>query len=284
MKRSFLFLLSFVFLLSISGCSFSSSTPSILPEEAGETLAESPSSEDEKTTFPPATTDIESAIDVQISPSAGSDVPVEDGVDESVLAPVITYQEFLYEYREKNNIAFDEEDVTYTDPDFMSIPLAPDDQTIHDLVTRIYSDEEIDALIAYGSGLSIQELHEEYPVECLRMKESLDCLYFYASYLGESKLVRFQYTVDGCSTSIPSCYDLQHQSDDFFHIPHKTNFYSIRERFPQPAADYRFYYASSPQRTTASQHYTEDGYVIYVDFQYDDLEGYCVNQVIWELQ
>ena len=74
------------------------------------------------------------------------------------------------------------------------IALTPEDCNIHQVVTRIYTDEELEEL-ANSEFSSIEELNERYPIECVREvfpeadRPQDDRIDYRISYCGDKKYV-----------------------------------------------------------------------------------------------
>lgn len=155
---------------------------------------------------------------------------------------------------------------------FSSISLSPDNKNFTQLLTKEYSEDELQNIIGFEGN--INELNSLYPIECLRKyTNNEDKVIYWALFHGENKLAILSFGDDGIKFS-EEVFELTKTKSDFDEIKVNDRIKKVEEF--DPYGWYLSVYASS-SRDTTSYHFTTDGYMIMIHYIYDD--GLIVDKI-----
>ena len=152
-----------------------------------------------------------------------------------------------------------------------SIVISDSGKKLKDLVTRKYSDDELEKIICFSG--SIIELDSKYPIECIRE----DTYVYRVSYMGNTSVAVLEFgKVD--MGSVGRIYELKHTKEEFNGIKVGDTLNSVIEF--EPNGDYPFLYLSSSEIPKISTHCTIDGYYILIQYRCsDDGMNYVVESI-----
>ena len=141
----------------------------------------------------------------------------------------------------------------------ITINFSPTGQTITDLATTRYTDQALEAIVAFRG--SFDALCAQYPAECVRQ---IDMDTARVCYLGNQKVVVIPFSTDG-TLMLGHVFALESELETFLTLRIGDNLTSVRAIDPQ--GNYPFLYTGtdSPKIST---HCTTDGY--YISITYDD--------------
>lgn len=139
----------------------------------------------------------------------------------------------------------------------LSIELSPQDISLTELSSKIYSDDQL-ANIMQFNGL-INELNVKYPFECVR---KLDEGYRVA-YLGNGSILIVVFDESGNKIS-GNIHRVSKPKSDFNILSKGQLVESVQEFDPE--GDYLFLYTGRSDVPKISTHYTNDGYIITIEY------------------
>jgi hypothetical protein len=130
-------------------------------------------------------------------------------------------------------------------------------QNITELIEHIYSDAELTDIWRFKGSLS--ELNQKYPVECLRVTETMKSVV----YLSEHNIVFVYFDRNGNQSAISNKYGLKHTSAEFMTLQIGDTLTDVMEF--DPDGSYLFLYTGvkSPRGST---HCTKDGYLVLISY------------------
>ena len=135
--------------------------------------------------------------------------------------------------------------------------ISPSDKSLIDLASNIYDEAQLSE-IAEFSG-SINELNAKYPIECLRAENGI----YRASYLGEEGIAVILFDASGNKIS-GKIHSAQLSLSDFDRLAKGQLLAEVKA--VDPLGDYPFLYTGRNDAPKLSSHYTEDGYLITVEY------------------
>ncbi len=148
---------------------------------------------------------------------------------------------------------------------FSGISLSPDNKNFTQLLTREYSEDELQNIVEFEGD--INKLDSVYPVECLRKyTNNEDKVIYWALYHGENKLAILSFGDDGIKFS-EEVFELTKTKSDYEKIKINDSIKKVEEF--DPNGNYFSVYASSSKDTT-SRHITTDGYLVMIHYCYDN--------------
>ena len=153
--------------------------------------------------------------------------------------------------------------------------LSPTDINVLDLVTKIYSDEELSEIERFEG--TIKELNELYPIECVRLTDSFTSKTYNESfkkiyrvaYLGEFKAVLFYVVADELYEKIGSSisYDMDLSVLDFEALSTDQTYFDVKKLDPNAYYPFAIYSIRLPH---LSFHCTKEGFLITVEYDEED--------------
>lgn len=142
--------------------------------------------------------------------------------------------------------------------DVLGVPLSPNNINIAELVTKKYSDDELNSIADFEGTVS--DLNHIYPVECFR--KFMDG--YRSVYCGNKKICILTFDVKG-TKKYGGVYDCSKTKADFNGVFLGQSIDSVK--VIDPKGDYIFLYTGS-EGSKISTHFTKDGYMIMI--HYDD--------------
>jgi len=193
----------------------------------------------------------------------------------------IPYTEFIAE--EKKNRGIDSEDMIGDKKEFMGIAVSSPEKTIHELVTKQYPDEILQSI--EEGNLTLSELNELYPVESLRIREGLSSVYYRVAYKGDASIAYLEFDSQGNRMDGTMQRKIARPlvtRSRFTQIPEDAGLDEIEQI--DPDGEYLFLWESGGAGPRESTHYTTDGYLIYVEYDFDYETGeYPIVRIIEDL-
>ncbi len=141
------------------------------------------------------------------------------------------------------------------------VPMNPA-QNITELLTRIYTDDELTAITQFKGTLS--ELGQKYPIEFLRESN----LGQYVVYRSESDLVIVGFELDGSQQALPFRGHMAHSSEEFRTIQVGDTLDEVRAF--DPDGIYLWLY-TGVQLPPVSTHCTTDGYFVSIEYSDENI-------------
>ncbi|MBQ7335989.1 MAG: hypothetical protein IJW92_05915 [Clostridia bacterium] len=139
----------------------------------------------------------------------------------------------------------------------LSSEVSSPDKKLTDLASKTYDDSTLLDIVNFDG--SSDELNVLYPIECVR---KLDDIYR-VSYLGEDSVAVLLFDNSGNKLS-GTIYDNQKSKSDFAELEKGQSLQKVRELDPNGA--YIFLYTGSVDTPKISSHYTNDGYLITIEY------------------
>jgi len=137
------------------------------------------------------------------------------------------------------------------------LQVSDEEKSIIELATTIYSDSELEKMDELDS--SLEELHKEYPIQCLRKKD-----YGYrASYRSENDVLVIYFDLDGKETFSKKQPFSKRTNSEFLELEMGKDVYDVME-FDENG-DYLFL-RTGDTSTKISTHFTIDGYLFELTF------------------
>lgn len=130
------------------------------------------------------------------------------------------------------------------------------DKNIGELITRTYSAEQLKEMIIFTN---LEQVNEEYPVECLRKKD----FGYQAVYRSQKTVMLVDFDEDGLRIGAQS-HDMISGYDGFDELEIGDTIRNVREL--DPAGDYAFLYTDDGSLPRESIHYLESGYVFRITY------------------
>ena len=154
---------------------------------------------------------------------------------------------------------------SYEEAEF-GFKLSPTDVNVLDLVTKIYSDEELSEIKQFEG--TIKELNELYPIECVRLTENS----YRVVYKGESKFVMLFFEEETGEAGIflysrPRIYGANLMKSDFEALSNEQTLNKVKAL--DPDGEYIFAYLGTRSVPQISSHCTKDGFFISVEYDED---------------
>ena len=130
-----------------------------------------------------------------------------------------------------------------------------------DLASKVYSDSQLLEIANFDGSLN--ELNDKFPVECLRLDQKI----YRASYLGENKIVVVFFDNSGNKLR-GNIYNTNKSKSDFGELKISSSLKDVK--FIDPDGEYLFLYTGRNDIPRVSSHYTKDGYLITVEYDFND--------------
>ena len=141
---------------------------------------------------------------------------------------------------------------------------SPENKTLPGLAATVYTDEQL-ADIARFEG-TLNELNKKFPVECLRELEDG----YRASYLGKNSVAVIYFDEKGNKLSGSKFKTLKLKSD-FDALTEGQAIDDVQKLAPD--GNYLFLYSGRNDLPKISSHYTADGYLISIEYEYDKADN-----------
>ena len=139
----------------------------------------------------------------------------------------------------------------------MNIAISPSDKSLVDLASTIYSKGELLELTKFNGSLN--ELNIKYPVECLREDNGM----YRVSYFGDGSIATLLFDRMG-NKILGGIHDVQLLKSDFDGLVKGQLLDDVRA--VDPNGEYLFLYTGRNDTPKVSSHYTEDGYLITIEY------------------
>ena len=151
----------------------------------------------------------------------------------------------------------------------LKIEVSPSDKTLIDLSTQVYDEQQLREISEFNGTINM--LNSEYPVECLRKKDSI----YRISYLGNESVAVLLFDGSGKCVSGNTCRIKLLRSD----FDSLTAGDSLKEVMGvDPDGEYLFLYSGRNDVPRISSHYTHDGYLISIEYD----KSNCIVRMIKE--
>lgn len=139
----------------------------------------------------------------------------------------------------------------------MNIKLSPQDKTLAELASQIYSDSQLLSIAQFNG--SINELDDKYPIECVRKVKSA----YRVSYLGDFCIAVIIF--DGSGDKIlGKVHSAKLLKSDFAGLAVGQSLDYVRKIDPE--GEYIHLYTGRNDTPRISTHYTNDGYLITIEY------------------
>ncbi len=139
----------------------------------------------------------------------------------------------------------------------LSIKLSRQDISLIELSSNIYSDDQLTNIMQFSGSMS--ELNTKYPFECVR---KLDEGYRVA-YLGDSSILIVILDESG-NKILGNIHSVSKPKSDFNILSKGQLLESVQDFDPE--GDYLFLYTGRSDVPKISTHYTNDGYIITIEY------------------
>lgn len=143
----------------------------------------------------------------------------------------------------------------------LEVRISSSDKTLIDLASKIYDESQMLEIIRFNG--SINELNSKYPIECLRNNEGT----YRASYLGKGRVAVILFDNSG-NKIFGNIYNALHLKSDFSGLAKGQPLEKVRE--VDPEGEYLFLYTGRNDTPKLSSHYTKDGYLITIEYDYSN--------------
>lgn len=137
--------------------------------------------------------------------------------------------------------------------------LSPPDISIMDLAACIYYDSVLSEIAQFEGPMA--ELNTKHPIECIREVND----FYRISYLGDSKIAVLIFDKSG-NKLMGGIHNLHLLRDDFEGLREGQSLNEVKSI--DPDGEYLFLYTGRNDAPRVSSHYTQDGYLITIE--YDD--------------
>ena len=139
----------------------------------------------------------------------------------------------------------------------LEVQVSSQDYTVFDLASKIYSSTQLLEIIADNG--SIEELNTRYPIECIRENEDT----YRVTYPGDDCVAVIIFDKNG-NKLLSNIYNVQNMKADFDQIKEGESLDRVKEI--DPNGNYLFLYTGRNDFPRKSTHYTEDGYLITIEY------------------
>lgn len=143
----------------------------------------------------------------------------------------------------------------------LKIRLSPSNETITNLVSVKYNENQLLSIIQFDG--SMDDLNNEYPIECLRKSGNTYC----ASYLGKFSVAVIVFDEKG-NKIFGDIYSALNPKSDFETIFIGDSLENVQKI--DPKGDYAFLYTGRNDFPRQSIHFTNDGYRITITYDESD--------------
>lgn len=144
----------------------------------------------------------------------------------------------------------------------MSFTVSDSNENIINLVTTIYSNDQLDEI--KNNNNDIKQLALKYPIQCLRKKDS----YYQVIYRGDEKILISVFNIDG-NKILSQIYNTSEVSSTFDVLSVGYNIDEVQK--VDPLGDYTFLYTGRNDVPHISYHYTNDGYIIQITYNDENI-------------
>lgn len=134
---------------------------------------------------------------------------------------------------------------------------SPSNKSILDLANKIYNEPQLFEIVKFNG--SMNELNAQYPIECLRENNGI----YRASYLGDGNIAVLLFDNSG-NKLWGNIYTTQVSKSDFDGL--KKGQVLEEVRILDPNGEYLFLYTGRNDTPKVSSHYTNDGYLITIEY------------------
>lgn len=138
----------------------------------------------------------------------------------------------------------------------ISVLVSDENANINELITRTYSSEQLKEMIIFTN---LEQMNEEYPVECLRKIDSS----YQAIFKGDKTIMLIDFDESGLRMGSES-HKVLANSEGFDELAIGDTIRNVREL--DPAGDYLFLYTGDNSLPRESIHYIESGYVFTITY------------------
>ena len=139
----------------------------------------------------------------------------------------------------------------------LNVEISPEDKSLVDLASTIYDETVLSEIVKFNGSLN--ELNEEYPVECLREEDGI----YRVSYLGEERIAVLQFD-SSCKKLSGNVYSARLKINDFGNLVIGQSLAEVKTIDPNGV--YLFLYTGRSDTPKVSSHYTKDGYFISIEY------------------
>ncbi len=144
----------------------------------------------------------------------------------------------------------------------LPIEISQPNKTIVDLASKTYNETELSELAKFNGSLT--ELNIKYPIECLREDNGM----YRVSYLGDESIVILLFDSSG-NKVLGSTYNSQLLKSDFDGLVKGQSLDEVRAI--DPDGEYLFLYTGRNDTPKISSHYTNDGYLITIEYDVSNI-------------
>lgn len=149
--------------------------------------------------------------------------------------------------------------------DNMINKVSPSDKSLMELASTTYDNSQLLEIAQYKG--SITELLAQYPIECIRK----DNMGYRVSYLGYGKVATLIFDNLG-NMIMGNIYYAEKYKSDFSVLQKGLSLEDVKKVHPN--GDYPFLYTGRNDTPKVSLHYTEDGYLIMIEY---DISNTIIN-------
>lgn len=142
----------------------------------------------------------------------------------------------------------------------LKVKISLPDKNLIDLVSITYSDQELLDIVQFNG--TIKDFNEKYPVECVRKIHDI----YRIAYLGKSNIVIIAFDNYG-KKIFGNIYQISQEKSDFSNLVIGQSLDDVKKI--DPNGEYLFLYTGRNDTPRVSSHYTNDGYLITIE--YDNL-------------
>ncbi|MBQ8393471.1 MAG: hypothetical protein IJX51_06845 [Clostridia bacterium] len=144
----------------------------------------------------------------------------------------------------------------------LNIEISPLDKSLLDLATTIYDESQLSKIVKFNG--SIDELNDQYPIECLRKDNDT----YRVAYLGDGSIVVLLFDNYG-NRLFGHIYNTQLLKSDFEGLIKGQSLEEVRRI--DPNGEYLFLYTGRNDTPKVSSHYTKDGYLITIEYDISNI-------------
>lgn len=150
------------------------------------------------------------------------------------------------------------------------IELSPQDKSLFEMSTKIYGEDELTTISSFRG--TIQELDETFPIECIRKTTTG----YRVTFCGNVSLVSLVFDNSG-QIIFGSVYKISESKASFGDLTIGKTVEDVKKI--DPSGSYMFLYSGRNDVPKQSIHYTNDGYLIIIEYD----EKYCISNIVEEL-
>ena len=147
----------------------------------------------------------------------------------------------------------------------LNIEISSPDKSLLDLATSIYDESQLSKIVEFNG--SIDELNDQYPIECLRKDNDT----YRVAFLGDESIVVLLFDNYG-NRLFGNIYNTHLLKSDFEGLIKGQSLEEVRRI--DPNGEYLFLYTGRNDTPKVSSHYTKDGYLITIKY---DISNIIIN-------